>query len=513
MNTFSLLNLTSSLLLLGLSGLAWRHRAFPAGKTFIALMFCAALYSFGLGLEGMSQQLIEAWWWSRLQYLGIPWISPLILLLVLQFCGYALNTPTARIGISLMLAFSALVMLAHWTSPSHDWYYLDMRLFHWQGIGIIQFEPGFLYQVFSIYYLGASFFSLLILALRSMEVKGVLRRQTLLVLLGVTIPLLFNLSYIFHWTPEQLDITPLAFSLGTLPLAYGLFVKRLLDLQPIAMRRVFRSMPIGCLVTDVRGLLLDYNPAARQIFPQLNEQLIGEPLAEHLPTELELVKKLERGQRLDRLDRPWSLDGQHFYRAEITALYDATGPVGRLVMIHNVTEHHWAEKALRQLAERDSLTHLFNRRSFDEQFTLLSHNSECYRQPLSLILLDIDYFKQLNDTQGHQQGDQALIAVAQCLNTLQRPQDIVARYGGEEFVLLLPETSLDEALEQAERLRAEIEASTPVTASLGVASCSSMQVCHQQQLLELADQALYRAKKAGRNQVQAQSSTAGEGAG
>lgn len=130
-----------------------------------------------------------------------------------------------------------------------------------------------------------------------------------------------------------------------------------------------------------------------------------------------------------------------------------------------------------------------------------------------MILLDIDYFKQLNDTQGHQQGDQALIAVAQCLNTLQRPQDIVARYGGEEFVLLLPETSLDEALEQAERLRAEIEASTPVTASLGVASCSSMQVCHQQQLLELADQALYRAKKAGRNQVQAQSSTAGEGAG
>ncbi|MFK7160201.1 diguanylate cyclase [Marinospirillum sp. MEB164] len=508
MNIFSLLNLTSGLLLLGLSGLAWRYRAFPAGKTFIALMLCAATYSVGLGLEALSHNLDQAWWWSRVQYLGIPWISPLILLLVLQFCGYALNTPAARVGLSLMFSFSALVMLAHWTSPGHDWYYLNIQLAHWHKIGIVQFTPGGLYQVFSVYYLGASFFSLLILALRSMEVKGVLRRQTLIVLLGISIPLAFNLSYLFHWTPEQLDITPLAFALGTLPLAYGLFVKRLLDLQPIAMRRVFRSMPIGCLVTDQRGLLLDYNPAARQIFPLLTEQLIGEPLAEHLPAELELVNKLQQGKRLDRLDQPWTLDGQHFYRAEITTLYDATGPVGRLVMIHNVTEHYWAEKALRQLAERDSLTHLLNRRSFDEQFTLLSHSSECYRQPLALILLDIDHFKQLNDTQGHQQGDQALIAVAQCLNELQRPQDIVARYGGEEFVLLLPETCLDEALEQAEHIRAQIEATTPVTASLGVASCTSMQVCNQQQLLQLADQALYRAKQAGRNQVQAQASIA-----
>jgi diguanylate cyclase (GGDEF)-like protein len=163
----------------------------------------------------------------------------------------------------------------------------------------------------------------------------------------------------------------------------------------------------------------------------------------------------------------------------------------------------------KRLANTDSLTDLYNRRSFEERLQQEVNRAIRYHRPLSLIMLDIDCFKLYNDTNGHLQGDKILVEVARSLKTLSRASDIVARYGGEEFVLLLPETDSTSAEALGHRLREHIERQkfpgvTPLpgkalTISVGIASYTP--AAPKEALLEAADMALYQAKRTGRNRV------------
>ncbi|WP_336920892.1 GGDEF domain-containing protein [Aquipuribacter sp. SD81] len=156
---------------------------------------------------------------------------------------------------------------------------------------------------------------------------------------------------------------------------------------------------------------------------------------------------------------------------------------------------------LREAADTDGLTGLANRRTFDR--ALQQQVSSTLQQPFSLLLVDLDHFKRLNDTHGHQAGDDALRVAAGLLQLACRDGDLAARYGGEEFAVILPGVCSDDALPVAERIRAEVETAdgpVPVTASIGVA-CWPKDAEDPQELLAVADAALYRAKKDGRNRV------------
>jgi two-component system cell cycle response regulator len=169
-----------------------------------------------------------------------------------------------------------------------------------------------------------------------------------------------------------------------------------------------------------------------------------------------------------------------------------------------------ANELLKRLTNIDHLTNLFNRRYLTEildgEFFRARRNNEC----LSLIIVDIDYFKKVNDTYGHQNGDIVLAAVASLAQRQLRAYDSAARYGGEEFVLVIPGTSLIGGAMVAERLRqAVLEHSFPapmedltVTISAGVATYPSPQVDSVDSLFRQADEALYRAKQSGRNRVE-----------
>ena len=172
---------------------------------------------------------------------------------------------------------------------------------------------------------------------------------------------------------------------------------------------------------------------------------------------------------------------------------------------------HAAHRRLKQIATLDGLTCIPNRRYFDD--TLTTEWKRCQRAgaPLSLLLIDIDYFKQFNDAYGHQAGDQCLKAVASALNeSLFRVEDSVARYGGEEFAAILPGTDAAGALAVAERMRASAsELRIPhkhgvdsfVSCSIGVASTHPVAEQAAEQLLQAADHSLYEAKHAGRNRI------------
>ncbi len=168
------------------------------------------------------------------------------------------------------------------------------------------------------------------------------------------------------------------------------------------------------------------------------------------------------------------------------------------------------QKRLQELSLTDSLTALRNRRAFDQHLPSALEHSRRYTRPLSLAVIDVDHFKSVNDTFGHDAGDAVLRGIAEIIASGTRQADYTARVGGEEFAILLPETALFEGLQFAEKLRSLI-AATPIevagepkhiTVSIGIASVPHTEMDTPEDFFRAADQALYRAKSNGRNRVE-----------
>lgn len=206
---------------------------------------------------------------------------------------------------------------------------------------------------------------------------------------------------------------------------------------------------------------------------------------------------------------------KRWYQCRDQAIVWVDGRTVRMEVATDITDRKGIEEALEaarkeaeELAYRDELTGLGNRRAFFEQGQRAFKQSKRFGRPISVIMMDVDHFKKINDNHGHAAGDRVLQALAVPLQTLVREIDIVARMGGEEFAFVLPETDLQEAGSLAERLRREIECigvengeeMIRITASLGVVASKDTDT-DLETLLVKADDALYVAKKKGRNQI------------
>ncbi|MFP6863071.1 sensor domain-containing diguanylate cyclase [Pseudomonas sp.] len=219
--------------------------------------------------------------------------------------------------------------------------------------------------------------------------------------------------------------------------------------------------------------------------------------------------------------RALTRDGGYVWISDVVhVLRNEAGEVESLIgFMFDISERKQTEQQLLQLQQQleelsylDGLTGVANRRMFDNRLQVEWSNAQRTSQPLSLILLDIDYFKEYNDHYGHIQGDDCLKNVALALSgAVVRPRDLMARYGGEEFVLLLPETDAQAAAQVAERCRqliheqqiqhAHSQAAPLLTLSLGVGTLIPGPFDQPQAFIEQVDRLLYKAKHSGRNQA------------
>lgn len=190
-------------------------------------------------------------------------------------------------------------------------------------------------------------------------------------------------------------------------------------------------------------------------------------------------------------------------------LIEVEGQLAHLLWAFDISRHKQLEDQLRELASRDALSGLLNRRAFLERSTALFDHCRRHNQPCAVLMIDIDHFKTINDRYGHQMGDEAIRACANAINKALRDADVLGRLGGEEFAVVLPHSSAQSAVGVAERVRMLIsqidlrtENSTPVqfTVSIGVAQMGPQHATVEPLIAE-SDQALYRAKATGRNKV------------
>ncbi|RRJ85285.1 sensor domain-containing diguanylate cyclase [Aestuariirhabdus litorea] len=267
---------------------------------------------------------------------------------------------------------------------------------------------------------------------------------------------------------------------------------------------------VGVVVTDPSGSIQRVNGAFTRITGYSAEEVVGEN-----------PRMLQSGYHdATFYQQLWqAILDQGYWRGEvwnkrkngdiypewitITAVRDEDGETLYFVStFEDITRRKELEKELERLATTDSLTGLWNRRRFEQELRKELHYSQRYGGGFTFVIFDIDHFKQVNDSFGHDVGDEVIQRVADCASNMLRAVDSIGRWGGEEFVLLLPKSSEADALVICERLRLAIEHDEThprITCSFGVSQF--LEGTTEDDMIKRADQALYRAKESGRNCV------------
>ena len=358
------------------------------------------------------------------------------------------------------------------------------------------------------------------------EINGIDWAQSVISMLGIECPPIIMLTGVDSF--ENLDLNASETGIADFIIKSELTAKHLEHSIRYAMqtrhlfRELFRSNARyrlffnhafeGILLLDEHGRVLQANRSAEQLFCYEKEsmtglyihQLISDfPLEDYAVPEKQSVRQdsqtmMERMKGRDQLGHPLDLEvGVNMSRTGDEAFF--------AVSLINIRHHLAQHEALIKLAHTDTLTGLMNRRQFrilaDQEFM----RAERTQHQLFLMMLDIDHFKQVNDTHGHDVGDQALVAIAEVLDKGIRNMDILARWGGEEFLVLLPETSMEGATLIAERIRHQVSLirlpKIPEGLTISIGLSEAKPGMELKTATSLADEALYLAKSNGRNQV------------
>ena len=372
------------------------------------------------------------------------------------------ETRTLLLGMAVSTSFLVLVLTTLWRQQRRDvhglgeWSLAFLLMSIWAAVTVI-------YPQLSQWWLPATFFSLLLVLSHLLIYEGLRRFLQQPKVYWPSI-LLFSVSLAGMLLAVALESIPLRyFSASMVILCSYLLIL-------LSMRRS-RGHAVAAAVFSVLALVM-----CSGFLYRVGTLLAGDlRVGLYAPTDVQLLVNL---------------------------VFTLFAPMAGLSLVLMVNER--VQSRLHELATCDSLTGVLNRRAFLAAAEAELERSRRYGTALGLVMIDLDHFKRVNDTYGHQAGDRVLVDFTQRVKLLLRTTDVFGRMGGEEFILLLPQTALNEALQVAERIRCSLavaDINPPYTASFGVATAVGGAPAIES-LIANADTALYRAKATGRNRVE-----------
>ncbi len=505
--------------------IAWRRKATPGARALAWMMGAIMIWAYMSGLERGTTSLAAKITWSKLEYLGSQSAAPLLLIFVMSFTGQAnwlrrraawlFVIPVFTVALAFTNELHGLIWSGFIPGPG--------------GMNLITYEHGPWFWVAMAYVYILLVASAGLLVRTAVMSNGLFRRHSILLLVASVAPWLGSILYLTPLNPfPGVDLVPISFAVTGLIVALSVFRFQLFDLVPVARDTLVEKMLDGILVLDDRDRVVDINPSARQLIGETAEKVLGKDIGIVLagwPKFVDLFRSVQEAHVELDLGGP----GPLWIELVISPLYSRTGKVtGRLIMLRDISVRRQAQdnleqanaqlkaqleqnlvlqEKLREQAVHDPLTGTFNRTYLDDTLARELALSEREGTPVSLLMIDVDHFKSVNDTFGHRAGDLMLESLGRLLRAHTRASDVIFRYGGEEFLALLPGMPLDAAVERAESLRQEVEAlrviydgeNVRITISVGAATHHAG--LDADVVLGAADRALYKAKDLGRNCV------------
>jgi len=482
--------------------MAWRYRTQRAGMYLLIFAITAAIWAFFEGMSYIVSSAEEIYFLWQPEFIGVC-VAPLALVLfAIEYVGYGrLITRRRLLALSVL---PAITLLASWSNGWHGWIMSGIEMDFSTPIPTLANTSGPLLWIYYAYCNLLVLATIAFLLQRLPEFPPLQRRQVHLVLIAFSLPLLAAALYMTHLTPlRNMSLIPLAFNFAGLVLICGFLRERMFELAPVTAHEIYSSLEDPVFVLDDTNRILDFNGAALRLLQLPDAKLIGQPLPSLLPGTACLLSDYHAEHPGEVI-----LHNDLYYDVRVAPLQSSGKRLSaRLLVWRDITERKHLEADLYRLATTDPLTGLYNRRYFLERGQEEMRRARRYGHPLSLVMLDVDYFKRVNDSYGHEIGDHMLIKLAHILTNQCRTSDYIGRIGGEEFALLLTETSSATAYEVSSRLLESIRNARILlddgkyvgfTVSAGVATLMTIDKGFDT-LLRRADDALYHAKDEGRD--------------
>jgi diguanylate cyclase (GGDEF)-like protein/PAS domain S-box-containing protein len=327
--------------------------------------------------------------------------------------------------------------------------------------------------------------------------------------------------------PVEISLSPLETDEGTLVTAAvrDISDRRRVELERAHLAAIVESSDDAIIGKTLDGTIISWNRGAEELYGYRADEVIGRNVSILLPPDRPeelsgLLELIADGQEVEPFETVRVHRGGRLIDVSVSVspVVDAAGKVeGAASIARDITERKRVESQLQFLADHDVLTGLFNRRRFIEELTQRVELANRYGRSGAVVMLDVDNFKEINDTLGHRAGDDTVRAVASVLRRRLRSTDVLARLGGDEFAVVLPEADGDQAVAVASDLLETLRR-TPlfvsgrrarVTTSAGVAMFEPGGDADAEQMLAFADLAMYEAKEAGRDRLAVYSRAAG----
>ena len=521
-----LLFLSGSISLLVMA-IAWKRRHVVSSALPMAVFsFANALWGLFYALHWTNFPRFSEFFWLDMSYFGVVMNSPSFLVFALFYTG--LSTYLTKGVKRVLIGIPLLTLFFLWTDPQLGIFFAGKRQV---GASLI-YDGGLGFWLFVLYSYGLIFLSILIVLQAVFRFPKKYQGQIGVILLGVSLPILTNALTFLGLNPlPELDLTPITFSLTGVFFSIAIFRYEFLDLMPVSRDIVFETHRDAILVLDIEHRVVDANRYANDIFvSEVGKSLLGcsfSELQEHFTSlsavgfvqeeeRFEIVLEAYQNMTFEMLVSPLKKQNANEAGAYILTFHDISEQkeAERIILGANQKLREQLEKIqalqnqLREEAIRDHLTGLYNRRYLHEVLLQYLEPARRRSRTISFALLDIDHFKQVNDTYGHDIGDEALVSFSKFLVENTRRDDTVCRFGGEEFLIVFADTNKDDAVKRVEswlKGLADYQLSQTITEVQVSFSCGIVSLPEDGEnmdtLFKKADDRLYQAKEAGRNQI------------
>jgi len=526
-NAYAIVQFATAFTTLVLIFHVWKRRQTSGGKALFLLFLAVFWWAVSAGFEAAAIPQALKVRWSQISYIGSFCSPPLFLIFSLFYTNRKFSFTPLRL---LALFLIPIVMAAMAFSN-------DMHGLVWsgfipgpEGTNSLIYEHGIVFSIGMVYMFAVVSFASLTLFLYSVKSQNLYRKQNQLIILASIFPIIGSVMYVSGLNPfPGLDLIPATFLITGTALLVGISRQKFLDVVPVSHEFLIDRFDDAVLVIDGSKRVIDLNQAAEKLLLGERDTVISRLGGDAIRFWDQMQPYFDTRQQ-KRFEIEQVEPETKYFQATTSPLQNnRTQFMGWMLVIVDITHRKMAEialqnvnrklenqlqeiqslqKKLREQAIREAMTGAFNRGCLDETLARELARAKRNRYPLSVMMIDIDDFKKINDNYGHKAGDLVIKTVGKMLMNESRACDCVCRFGGDEFVVVMPEMDEAGAVTWAEKWRTQLKKRHMIFRTHTIAPMISIGIATYPNvnhgagsLVDAADRALYAAKEGGRDCV------------